>query len=103
MVVSGKMADKSNFRLIGVRLIEIHLYMKSRGIQRELRALHTPEQVGGAERPDRAQVGLTRAMLMDASLPQLVWAYAIACTCILVNRIVSVGNRYHHMRCSVEL
>ena len=78
-------------------------YMKSRGIQREVGALYTPEQVGGAERHNRAQIGLTRAMLMDASLPQLLWASAIACACILVNRIVSVGNRYHHMRCSMEL
>ena len=72
---------------------DLFAYMKARGIQRELGAPYTPEQVGGAERQNRTTIEPTRAMLNDSSLAQNMWSYAIRCACILLNSSVSEGQK----------
>jgi hypothetical protein len=46
------------------------------GIQRELIALHNPQQNGVAERKNRMIVGASRVMLHDQGLPMHLWAEA---------------------------
>lgn len=61
-------------------------HLKACGIRHELTIPHTPEQNGVAERVNRTLVETTRAMLLDAKLPQRFWAEAISTAAYLKNR-----------------
>ena len=61
-------------------------HLKTCGIRHELTIPKTPEQNGAAERLNRTLVEKTRAMLLDAKLPQSYWAEAIATANYLRNR-----------------
>ena len=61
-------------------------HLKTCGIRHELTIPKTPEQNGAAERLNRTLVEKTRAMLLDAKLPQSYWAKAIATANYLRNR-----------------
>lgn len=51
-------------------------YLKSRGIDHRLIAPHRHEMNGLAERMNRSIADAVRAMLQDAGLPNIYWAYA---------------------------
>ena len=61
-------------------------HLKACGIRHELTIPKTPEQNGVAERLNRTLVETTRAMLLDAKLPQKFWAEAISTAAYLRNR-----------------
>ena len=71
---------------------ELYTYLASRGIQRELGAPYTPQQIGVAERQNRTTIEPSRAMLIDAKLPVSMWPYAVSCACVLLNSSVSEGK-----------
>ena len=71
-------------RRVNSRKFQDHL--KTCGIRHELTIPKTPEQNGAAERLNRTLVEKTRAMLLDAKLPQSYWAEAIATANYLRNR-----------------
>ena len=66
------------------KVFEAHL--KACGIRHELTIPKTPEQNGVAERLNRTLVETTRAMLLDANLPQKFWAEAVSTAAYLRNR-----------------
>ena len=66
------------------KMFQAHL--KACGIRHELTIPKTPEQNGAAERLNRTLVETTRAMLLDAKLPQCFWAEAISTATYLRNR-----------------
>ena len=49
---------------------------KKRGIVHELTTAYTPEQNPVSERANRTHIETTRAMLIDAKLPNKYWPYA---------------------------
>ena len=55
----------------------------------------TPEQNGAAERLNRTLVETTRAMLLDADLPQKFWAEAISTAAYLSPSSAIGGNTPH--------
>ena len=61
-------------------------HLKACGIRHERTIPKTPEQNGAAERLNRTLVEATRAMLLDAKLPQSFWAEAISTATYLRNR-----------------
>jgi transposase InsO family protein len=61
-------------------------HLKTCGIRHELTIPKTPEQNGAAERLNRTLVEKTRAMLLDARLPQSFWAEALSTANYLRNR-----------------
>ncbi len=66
------------------KAFEAHL--KACGIRQELTIPKTPEHNGAAERLNRTLVETTRAMLLDANLPQKFWAEAVSTAAYLRNR-----------------
>ena len=73
-------------------------HLKACGIRHELTIPKTPEQNGIAERLNRTLVEMTRAMLLDANLPQKFWAEAVSTAAYLRNRSPSsaVGGITSH-------
>ena len=61
-------------------------HLKSCGVQHELTIPKTPEQNGVAERLNRTLLEATRALLLDAKLPQRFWDEAISTAAYLRNR-----------------
>lgn len=61
-------------------------HLKSCGVRHELTIPKTPEQNGAAERLNRTLVETTRAMLLDAMLPQKFWVEAVSTAAYLKNR-----------------
>ena len=59
---------------------------KAYGIRHELTIPKTPEQNGVAERLNRTLVKTTKAMLLDANLPQKFWTEAVSTAAYLRNR-----------------
>ena len=64
-------------------------FCSKEGIQRELIALHNPQQNGVAERKNRMIVGAARAMLHDQGLAMHLWTEAC-------NTVVYVQNHCLH-------
>ena len=65
---------------------EFQNHLKRCGIRHELTIPRTPEQNGAAQRLNRTLVETTRAMLLDAGLPQSFWAEAVSTAAYLRNR-----------------
>ena len=61
-------------------------FYKSKGITHEKTAPYTPEQNGAAERLNRTLMDRSRAMLLDAHLPQHLWAEAVVTANYIRNR-----------------
>ena len=67
-------------------LKEFQDYLKGCGIRHELTIPRTPQQNGAAERLHRTLLETTRAMLLDAGLPQCFWAEAVLTAAYLRNK-----------------
>ena len=65
---------------------EFQAYLKTEGVRHELTVPKNPEQNGVAERMNRTLVEATRAMLINANLPQKFWAEALSTAAYLRNR-----------------
>jgi hypothetical protein len=60
--------------------------LESEGVYAETTVVYTPNQNGVAERLNRTLIQRTKVMLIDADLPQCVWAEAAAAAAYLHNR-----------------
>ena len=68
---------------------EFKNFCREVGIKRETTTVYTPEQNGVAERKNKTNVEVARAMLCDQGLPKFLWGEA-------VNTAVYIQNRCPH-------
>jgi len=61
-------------------------FLKEEGIQRQLSVEYSPQQNGVAERANRTLVEMARCMMLQANLPDSLWAEAINTAAYLRNR-----------------
>lgn len=61
-------------------------FLKEEGIQRQLSVEYTPQQNGVAERANRTLVEMARCMMLQANLPDSLWAEAVNTAAYLRNR-----------------
>ncbi|KAJ0829337.1 putative RNA-directed DNA polymerase [Helianthus annuus] len=65
---------------------EFNSFCEVHGIKRELTEPHTPQHNGVVERKNRTVMGMARSMLKERSLPNYLWAEAVATSVYLINR-----------------
>ena len=65
---------------------QFQAYLKTEGVRHESTVPKNPEQNGVAERMKQTLVEATRAMLINANLPQKFWAEALSTAAYLRNR-----------------
>lgn len=61
-------------------------YLREEGIQRQLSVEYTPQQNGVAERANRTLVEMARCMMLQANLPDSLWAEAVNAAAHIRNR-----------------
>lgn len=61
-------------------------YLKENGIQRRLTAPYTPQQNGQSERKNRTLMDKARCLMIEANIPEHLWAEAIGTANYLINR-----------------
>jgi hypothetical protein len=67
-------------------------FCQEAGIHRQLTAAHTPHQNGLAERRNRSILEKTRSMMLDAGVPNYLWAEAAKTAVYLLNRSPTKAN-----------
>lgn len=65
---------------------EFDKYLEEKGITRQLTVEYTPQQNGVAERANRTLVEMARCLMLQAKLPNSLWAEAINAATFLRNR-----------------
>ncbi|KAJ0502796.1 putative RNA-directed DNA polymerase [Helianthus annuus] len=65
---------------------EFNAFCEEHGIRRELSEPHTPQHNGVVERKNRTIMGMARSMLKERSLPNYLWAEAVATAVHAINR-----------------
>ena len=67
-------------------------FLKEYGIVHEVNPPHTPKRNGKSERLNRTLMGLARAMLRSAKLPNRFWGLAVEYAIYIRNRFVKPGS-----------
>ena len=68
---------------------EFEDHLREHGIQSQLTALGTPQQIGVSERRNETLLDMVRSMMSFSSLPLSFWGYAIQCALYILNVVPS--------------
>jgi hypothetical protein len=66
-------------------------FLEAEGISHQLTVEYTPQQNGVAERANRTLVEMARCILLQANLPDTLWAEAVNTATYLRNRCATVS------------
>jgi hypothetical protein len=69
----------------------VDAFLKRKGVEHQTSAPYTPQQNGAAERLNRTLMERARAMLIDAGLPDNLWAEAVTTANYIRNRSPAAG------------
>jgi hypothetical protein len=65
---------------------EFTIYLKMHGIQRQFTCRYTPQQNGVAERKNRHNIEVARALMANKSMPHHYWPEVVATAVYIMNR-----------------